>query len=53
MIAAKSIIIRNACFLYFDNMSEDMNPIFAKAYTMTGNWKTNPITRVNIVKVST
>ncbi len=37
MIAATNIITRNACLRYSESMSEEMNPIFAKANAITGN----------------
>ena len=37
MIAATNIITRNACLRYSESVSEEMNPIFAKANAITGN----------------
>ena len=37
IIAAISMMMIKACFLYFANSCEDMNPNFAKKNIMTGN----------------
>lgn len=50
-MAATSIITINAYFLYCFNISDVTTPIFPRKNAITGNWKTNPIIKVSVVKV--
>lgn len=49
MIAATNIIRIKACLRYLANKAESTNPSFVKAKTMTGSWKTTPMSNVSVV----